>query len=110
MAFFTIHAAPDLDEAGRRLAYRYGPRMVNARGDYAAMLSNAGFRDVRVSDATREYLRISRAWLRVTQRYRPDLRASLGEARVREMLADSRLNIAGIERGLLRRALFVATR
>ena len=109
MAFFTIHAAPGLDEAQRRLVYRRGPYMVNSRcGDYASLLARAGFGDVRVTDVTREYRRISVAWLRARERHLQELRASLGEARVREMQSDSRLNLEGIRMGLLRRSLFVA--
>jgi hypothetical protein len=110
MAFFTIHTAPGLDETGRRLAYRHGPRMVNSRGDYASLLERAGFREIRAADVTREYLRISLAWRRARDRHLSELRASLGEARVRELESDSRLNVEGIRMGLLRRSLFVVTR
>jgi hypothetical protein len=109
MAFLTIHTEAE-DAMGRKQARHYGPRMVNAHGGYVQMLLNAGFRDVRVTDVTREYLRISLAWRRARDRHVEGLRAALGEARVKEMDSDSRLNIAGIERGLLHRSLFVATR
>jgi len=110
MAFFTIHTSPGLDQTGRRLAYRHGPRMVNTRSDYAALLRRAGFREVRAIDVTREYLRISLRWQRARARRLPALRASLGELRVRELETDSRLNIEGIRLGLLRRSLFVVVR
>jgi hypothetical protein len=108
MAFFTIHAAPGLDETGRRLAHRHGPRLVNSRADYAALLEQAGFRQVRSVDVTREYLRISKRWYEARRRHEAALRAQLGDARVREMERDSRLNIEGIRKGVLRRSLFVA--
>ena len=110
IAFLTIHAAEGLDAAGRRAAHRHGPRMVNASSDYASLLARAGFREIRSYDVTREYLRISLAWERARRRHVAALVATLGEARVRELQSDSRLNIAGIRRGLLRRSLFVATR
>ena len=84
--------------------------MVNSRDEYASMLARAGFHDVRVTDVTKEYLRLSVAWQRAYERHLPALRASLGEARVREMQSDSRLNLEGIRMGLLRRSLFVASR
>jgi hypothetical protein len=110
MAFFTIHADPHLDAAGRRLAYRHGPRMLNARGGYLSILERAGFRGIRATDVTKEYLRISSGWQRAYAHYADDLRAVLGDARVRELQSDSRLNVEGIRRGLLRRSLFVAVR
>jgi hypothetical protein len=84
--------------------------MVNSRGDYASLLERAGFRDVRAVDVTREYLRISMAWRRARDRHLRELRASLGEARVRELESDSRLNVQGIRLGVLHRSLFVAVR
>lgn len=110
LAFFTIHAAPDLDAAGRRLARRYGPTLVNSRSDYVSMLERVGFRGVRAIDVTREYLRISRAWNAARARHAAGLRNQVGEARFHEMERDSRMNIAGIEMELLRRSLFVAIR
>jgi hypothetical protein len=110
MAFITIHTPSDLDAAARRLAYRHGPRMVNARREYVSLLERAGFRDVRAMDITRDYLRISRGWYRARAQYQVELRTALGDARVREMESDSRLNIEGIEKGLLRRSMFVATK
>jgi hypothetical protein len=110
MAFITIHAPPDLDASGRRRAYRLGPRMVNGRGSYVSLLERAGFRDVRETDITREFLRISRGWYRSRERHQDELRAALGDERVREMERDSRLNIEGIRVDVLRRSMFVAVR
>jgi hypothetical protein len=108
MAFITIHTPPDLDAAGRKLAYRLGPRMVNSRADYALLLERAGFSRIQATDITKEFLRISQRWYRARGRHEDELRAALGDARVREIERDSRLNIAGIERGVLRRSVFIA--
>jgi len=110
MAFLTIHTADGADTADRRAARYYGPRMVNASSDYQSLLARSGFHDIRAYDLTTEFLRISLAWERARERHADALIAALGEARVREMRSDSRLNIEGIRRGLLRRSLFVATR
>jgi SAM-dependent methyltransferase len=110
MAFITIHTPGDLDLMGKRLAHRYGPRMVNSRLEYPVMLDDVGFRDVCSSDITREYLRISRAWYKARGRYDEELRAALGDERACEMECDSRLNVKGIERGFLRRSMFVAVK
>ena len=108
MAFITIHTPPGLDAADRKRARRHGPHLVNSSSNYAALLEHAGFHDVRATDITREYLRISRGWNRARVKYQTELRAALGDARVREMESDSRLNLEGVQTGLLRRSIFVA--
>ena len=108
MAFLTIHARPEANAAQRRAASRYGPRMVNSPADYATLLERAGFGKVRAIDLTREYLHISMRWDRARARHVEELRAQLGEARVREMTAEGRANLEGIRRGVLQRSLFVA--
>jgi ubiquinone/menaquinone biosynthesis C-methylase UbiE len=108
MAFITIHTPPSLDAADRKRARRYGPHLVNSSRDYASLLEHAGFHDVRATDITSEYLRISRGWKRARDKYQSELRAALGDVRVREMESDSRLNLEGVQKGLLRRSIFVA--
>ena len=108
MAFITIHTPPDLHAGGRKLAYRLGPRLVNSRRDYVSLLERAGFRDVRATDITNEFLRISRGWCRARERYQEELRTALGDARVHEMESDSRHNLEGIVKGVLRRSIFIA--
>jgi hypothetical protein len=110
MAFITIHTPPDLDAVGRKRASRQGPHLVNSSSDYPSLLERAGFRDVRATDITREYLRISRGWYRARGRYQAELRVAVGDVRVREMESDSRLNLKGVQDGLLRRSMFVAVR
>lgn len=109
MAFFTIHAAPQLSAADRKRARRHGPRLVNARRDYTSMLRAAGFRRVVSVDVTREFQRISMRWMRARERRRDAVIASVGEARYHELRSDSALTQRGIELGLLRRSLFIAT-
>ena len=72
------------------------------------MLRSAGFRDVRATDVTREFRRINGRWLAARERHREELRAAVGEARLKELLADGRDTARGIELGILRRSLFVA--
>jgi SAM-dependent methyltransferase len=110
MAFITIHTPLVLDASGKKLAHRFGPRMVNSRLGYSLMLDRAGFRDVHGSDITSEFLRISRGWHKARGRYEDELRATLGEARVCEMECESRLNVEGIVKGLLLRSIFTAVR
>jgi len=109
MAFYTIHAAPGLSAADRKRARRLGPRLVNARYDYVSMLDAAGFSKVSAVDVTHEFQRISARWMRARERHRDAVIASVGEARYRELRRDSALTQRGIELGLLRRSLLVAT-
>jgi hypothetical protein len=109
MAFFTIHAAPRLSPADGERARRQGPRFVNARSDYESMLRAAGFKRIVAVDVTGEFRRIQARWIRARERHRDAVIAAVGEARFREITADSRGSQRGIEQGLLRRSLFVAT-
>jgi hypothetical protein len=72
------------------------------------LLERPGFRVVRAIDITREYLRTSRSKCHALERYQKELRVALGEARAGEMASDSRHNLEGIQKGLLRRSMFVA--
>ncbi len=108
-AFYTIHAAPGLSAADRRRAWGHGPRMVNARYEYVTMLRSAGFSNVVAVDVTREFQRIATRWMRARERHRDAVIASLGEARFQEIRRDNAKFQRGIELGLLRRSLFVAT-
>jgi cyclopropane fatty-acyl-phospholipid synthase-like methyltransferase len=110
MAFITIHTPPDLDTTGKRLAHRHGPRMVNSRLEYPIMLGRAGFANIRGTDITKDYLKVSRAWREARAKHRDELRAAFGDARACEMECDSRLNVEGVVKGLLRRSLFVAVK
>jgi hypothetical protein len=84
--------------------------MVNSRGDYASLLERAGFHAVKATGITREYLRISRDKCIALERHQNELRAALGEARAREMQSDSRHNVDGILKGVLRRSILTAVR
>jgi hypothetical protein len=108
MAFYTIHATPELSPADRARARRFGPRFVNSRTDYISMLRAAGFEQVAARDVTGEFQRIQRRWLRARGRHRDAIITAVGEARHEEMCDDGRHTLHGIAAGLLRRSLFVA--
>ena len=109
MAFYTIHAASGLSAADRNRTRRHGPRFVNARRDYTSMLRGAWFRRVVAVDVTSEFQRIATRWMRSRERHRDALITTVGDARFREIRSDSALTQRGIELGLLRRSLFIAT-
>lgn len=110
IAFCTIFIPPDLPEADyRRAARARNPGVTSWRREQAELLSAAGFASVREIDLTDEFLRVARAWSEGMSRHADELRGIEGEE-FGQRLRDSRKTIAAIERGHLRRSLFVAER
>jgi len=110
MAFFTIFVAPGLSEADNRRALSFGPSFVSSRRrDHREMLVAAGFSKVEALDLTHEFRETQQAWLDGRERYARELVAADGQAAFNERQAEGRRQLAGIEAGLLRRALFVCS-
>lgn len=110
MAFFTIFVAPGLSRAAYRRALRDGPSFVSSRQrDHREMLSTAGFTEVEEVDLTKEFRETQRAWTECRDRYAEELIAAEGEAAFNERRSDGVAQLAAIETGLLRRALFVCS-
>jgi hypothetical protein len=107
LAFLTIHEADGLSRADRREAAAAGPPAVLAR-DHHRLLRVAGFGDVVQTDLTAEYRRCARRWCEEAVARGPALRAALGDPVFEERQRDRELHLDAIERGLLRRSLFVA--
>jgi len=108
MAFVTIVAAPGLTPAQRREAGRSGPPAVLARQDHRSMLHAAGFADVRETDVTTGYRTAAQAWRDESIARETELRAAVGDELFDQRQEDRRRQLSGIDRGLLRRLLFVA--
>lgn len=104
----TISIAPGLSVREHRQAVRAGPPAVRTRGDHGTMLLSAGFAVVEEKDVTPDYLTVVRAWLREASARADALRAVHGDRVFEERQRDRRLHVAAVERGLLRRSLFVA--
>ena len=107
-AFHVILAAPSLTPAQRREAARSGPPAVLTRHDYPAMLRSAGFDDVEESDVTADYRTRVHALLEWSDGHEDDLRAILGDQLFEVRQHDRRLQLGGIDGGLLRRSMIVA--
>ena len=107
-AFHVIIAGPRLSRAQGREAGRSGPPAVLARHDYPAMLRSAGFDDVEESDLTADYRKSVRALLKWSDGREHDLRAVLGDQFFEVRQPDRRLQLGGIDGGLVRRSMIVA--
>ena len=108
MAFLTIFLAPNLTPSQRRQAVRAGPPGVGARRDHHSLLRAAGFGHVEEIDVTVDYLSSVRAWFSEASVREEELRAVLGDGLFEDRQNDRRVQASAIERGLLRRSLFVA--
>ncbi len=111
IAYYTIFVTPGLSPAEFRRALRAGPPAVaSRRRTESEMLRSAGFVDVREVDATAEFLRTTRAWLRSRLRRAAELSEAEGEAAFKDRQRHYRLESKAIAAGLLRRSLFLAER
>ncbi len=108
ISFFTIFIAPGLSPAAHRRAARAGPPVAGGP-DASSLLVRTGFDRVEQVDVTADYLQTTIGWLRAWERYAEELRRP-DPAEFDQRMKDRRRAVAAIEDGLLRRALFVATR
>jgi hypothetical protein len=111
MAFLTIFVPSGLSERDYQQALRAGPSAVSSgRREHVEMLTAAGFADVQEIDLTAEFLITTSAWFEGRERRAKELREAEGEELFEERQRDSAMQLEGIEAGLLRRSLFVATK
>jgi hypothetical protein len=108
MTFLTILTAPGLSRSHLREAVRAGPPAVLAQRDHHALLRSAGFHGIEEADVTAGYLRTVRAWFDQASAREAQLRAVIGGALFDDRQNDRHAQASAIERGLLRRSLFVA--
>ena len=111
LAFYTIFATPGLSRRDYRRALRSGPNHLSTRRvEHRDLLEAAGFRLLQGRDLTPQFLRTARAWYDGRSRFEAELRRADGDAYFEERQRDGIIQIRAIEDGLLRRAVFVATR
>lgn len=110
MAFFTIYVTPGLADEERGRAEAVGPSAVASPADHLSMLGHAGFVDVAERDLTAEFIDTTRAWLRELDARAESLAAEQPEGAFEQRQVERRAMLAATEEGLLRRALFVATK
>ena len=111
LAFFTIFPTPGLSTRDYREALALGPRAAaTRRRDHLEMLTTAGFESVRRRDLTAEFRRATSTMLEHESRYEDDLRPVVGSEIFYGRLIQLEESLEAIDRGLLRRALFLARR
>lgn len=109
MGFFTIYPAPGLDEFEYQRALCSGPAAVSTgRRDVREILRSAGFVHVEETDLTAEFLITAKAWLDGRQRHFDEIAKVMGSEVLATRQSESQTQIDAIERGLLRRGLFLA--
>jgi hypothetical protein len=109
MGFFTIYPAPGLDEFEYQRALCSGPAAVSTgRRDVREILRSAGFAHVEETDLTAEFLVTAKAWRAGRQRHSDELSEAMGRQAFITRQNESQVQIDAIERGLLRRGLFLA--
>ena len=111
LAFFTIFPTPGLDRADYLRAVSLGPRAAaTRRRDHDEMLATAGFEKIRTFDLTDEFRRVS-ADLREQEAAHEDaLLPAVGSELFYGRQIQLEECIEGVDAGLLKRALFVASR
>ncbi len=110
IAFTTIEAAPGLEPAARRRAYRVGPRAVASRVGQRRLLESAGFIDIDELDVTRAFADTTRAWIEERARHADELAAMEPPGAFGQRQKEHQAQLAAIEDGLLSRTMFSARR
>ena len=108
--FYTIHAAPGLDDSRRRLAHRSGPWAVAAAHPPGELLRRAGYVDVSEFDVTDEFRTTARMWIEQWDSHRDALVELHGEADFETRQHERRVQLQAVEDGVLCRSLIVGRR
>lgn len=108
MAFTTIYIAPGVSEREYQRAARVRGRGAACRKTTEELMEAADFALVRERDATREFLRSTRAYIAATHVHEGALREEWGEDTFRKTAIERRGTLELIEAGVLRRGMYVA--
>ena len=110
IAYTNIFVSPELTASQRRRARRSGPRAVASRSDQCQLLASAGLIDIDMYDLTAEFACTARAWIAGWAANEHELARLETPETFAERQRDRHRQLRAIEQGLLRRALFSATR
>jgi SAM-dependent methyltransferase len=109
MVFSVIAPAAALSEAERRLAIESGPEFVDVDGDYPTLLEQSGWRALQRIDVTDVFAQSIRTSLHLMSTREDSLVESLGAEDYRERVKRRQATLAGLDRRVLKRQIFVAT-
>jgi ubiquinone/menaquinone biosynthesis C-methylase UbiE len=107
--FSVIAPAPALSEGDRRLAIESGPEFVDVDGDYPTLLEQSDWRVSQQIDVTDVFAQSIRTSLRLMSMRKDSLIETLGAEDYRERMNRRQATLAGLDRGVLKRQIFVAT-
>lgn len=107
---FTIHTPTGLSAADETLAVDLGPSQVLATGSPPELARKVGFVDVQTVDLTQTFLETCKAILKSRSELETNLRAEEGDEAYEEEQVKKSNMAKGIELGLLRRSLIMASK
>lgn len=109
MGLYTIHLSPGLAAGNRTRGVLAGPRAVDTSAPYPELLARVGFEDVRATDATAEFLVITKRMLEVSLQLERRLRKVQGDSLFEEFQRDREGVVAAVEDGILQRSFILAS-
>ena len=108
MTFSTIALAPSLTTAERRIAMESGPRFMDSKEDYVALLEQSGWSLQERIDLTATYLSCMRCELDGMKARTEALAQVFGQDEFNRRLERQQAAVSAIDAGFVRRELFVA--
>ena len=108
LAFTVIYVDPEIRESERAEAIAAGPPFVDTDMEYERMLAQTGWRITSQIDLTHAFVESVRRMVATQRQYASGLKAVMGTAEATDWLLRTQSKLPALERGLLRRTLFVA--
>lgn len=110
MSFTVIAAVSGLNEDQRDILLRDGREDLDAGPGYPALLAEAGFVDITVTDVTDEYERVLTAWIRAWETGSVELVELLGEEEFSDRQSRRHRALRSIREGLVVRYWITASK
>lgn len=108
MVFTVISVVPDLPPAEHGRAIDHGPSFVDTDTAYPELLRRSGWEILDSFDLTAVFGRTARAVLAEEEAHMDGLAELFGQEATSDRLGRRRRTLAGVEKGLIRRDMFVA--
>jgi ubiquinone/menaquinone biosynthesis C-methylase UbiE len=109
MVFSVIAPAAELSDAERRFAIESGPEFVDLEGSYPTLLEQSDWRILQRIDVTKVFAQSIRTSLRLMNARADALVETLGADDYRDRMNRREATLAGLDRHVLQREIFVAT-